>query len=200
MPSLADAGRSETTPTQRLCSAILTRCESASATDYLRLVTAPTHHAYKDVVQPFVTTRWLASSSLRVLRIPCPVPHVAASMLGRGWTYSRYAARATSEPIQTLLEGLLRAEAAHRALGAVTVHYDELVSSEQPLLDALRTLYPEVPVSPPLYLDAAFEAKRDATLALRQTDGYRRLVDDTALVRDQLDQADATVSRQEGFE
>jgi hypothetical protein len=137
--------------------------------------------AYKDVVQPFVVSRWLPSQDFRILKIQRPVVDVAYAMLERGWHYpSRVCPRemesATALDLEAkLLNGLLRAERALATLPGETVSFDALVWDESILSRTLQRLYPENLPADVSYLDTSFVEVRDRVLARRETAAFRHL-------------------------
>jgi len=148
--------------------------------DFLDQTVQPTGFAYKDVVQIFAVCRWLPRSPCRVLRIERSVPDVALAMLSRGWIYPASSATEGREPIKAVIEGLHQAEVRLRALDAVTVRYDDLVASEEPLYRALHELYPGHPLRHRRYRDEDFEHKRKQVMERRRSSDYatiRRLYD-----------------------
>ncbi|MEO1085592.1 MAG: hypothetical protein AAFY88_15230 [Acidobacteriota bacterium] len=143
---------------------------------------------YKDVVQPFVVSRWLEDRRLAdkdapaVLHVRRPLADIAWSMKRANWRYPERAGgvpRAGEEPDDRLLRGLLRArtvlEKLSGAAEVATVEFDEVLRDEQALPRALRKLYPAAQIREVTYLDAAFQRRRDAILARRRGDDWRRL-------------------------
>ncbi len=138
----------------------------------------PRGRAYKDVVQPFVTARWLAGAhgrTLRVMRIHRPLADIAWSMLHAGWQYPARVAMAGTDDIDRLLSGLLRAHAALAQPTAVEVDFDALITNPHTLALALARLYPEVTMPETLFDDADFRAHSDTVLARRNTPLWREL-------------------------
>lgn len=140
---------------------------------FLDQATAREGFLYKDVVQPFVVSRWLPASGLAALRIERPLADVAFAMSERGWLYPRSAADRDGDPERELVAGLLRAERALAEIPGPVVRFDELIHDEEPLAAALRTLYGDMPM--PLYLDDGFRAVRDEVLRRRETDRWKQL-------------------------
>ena len=136
---------------------------------FLDQLVQPTGFAYKDVVQPFVVSRWLtaADRGVSVLRIRRPLADVALSMLGRRWLYPAAPAARGDDAETALLRGLLDAEAALDAVPAVEVEYDALVRDETALVNALRALVPGRTPGPVRYLDASFRQVAQQRLARR---------------------------------
>ncbi len=132
--------------------------------------------AYKDVVQPFVVSRWLPSQDFRILKVQRPVVDVAYAMLERGWHYpSRVAPESEPDLEIRLLNGLLRAERALAALPGEAVTFDALVRDESTLSRTLQRLYPENFPADVSYLDTSFVEVRDRVLARRETAAFRHL-------------------------
>lgn len=142
---------------------------------FLDQATAREGFLYKDVVQPFVVSRWLPASGLAALRIERPLADVAFAMSERGWHYPRAAAGRDGGPERELVAGLLRAERALAEIPGPVVRFDDLIHDEEPLAAALGALYGEVPT--PRYLDDGFRAVRDEVLRRRETERWRRLAE-----------------------
>lgn len=145
---------------------------------FLDTVVRPRDHAYKDVVQPFVTSRWLSQPNghpLRRLRVNRPLADVAWSMLEAGWHYPRVAASATLTDVDRILCGLLQARAALAQLDAIDVDFDELIRSSSVLNEALERLYPETSMHCVPYGNKDFRAHSHAILERRCTTQWRTL-------------------------
>jgi hypothetical protein len=142
---------------------------------FLDQVTRRDGYLYKDVVQPFVVSRWLPASGLAALRIERPVADVAYAMVDRGWLYPRSAAGCGGGPERELVAGLARAQRALAAIPGPVVRFDDLIHDEEPLAAALCSLYGDVPV--PRYLDDGFRAVRDEILRRRSTERWARLAE-----------------------
>jgi hypothetical protein len=119
-----------------------------------------TGRVYKDVVQPFVVSRWLPGKGLAVLRLRRPIADVALSMQSHGWWYpERAAERAGGEDgdrLDRLLRGLLRASEALATVSAVVVEFEDLLRDPEALRSALADLYPGLGIPPLEYLDDEF--------------------------------------------
>ncbi len=145
---------------------------------FLDTVVRPCDHAYKDVVQPFVTAHWLSENngrSLRLLRVNRPVADVAWSMLEAGWHYPAVAASAALPDVDRLLCGLLRARAAFAQLQAVDIEFDALIQRSSVLAEVLARLYPGVALHAIPPGDADFRAYSRTVLARRSTARWRML-------------------------
>lgn len=146
---------------------------------FLDQLVRPTGFAYKDVVQPFVVSRWLtaAERGLPVLRIRRPLADVALAMLTRRWLYPARAPRRNppDDLVTALLRGLLAAEAALDAVSAVVVDYDILVRDETALAEALHALAPGRALGPVRYVDGWFRQARGERLARRDGPWYQAL-------------------------
>jgi hypothetical protein len=143
--------------------------------------------AYKDVVQPFVLGGWDGLGDFRVLKVRRDVAEVAYTMLKRQWLYPARAARVFDAHPWTLVEGLVRAEAALDALPGETVEYADAVLGHDPLERALRRLYPDAPVAPPRYIDRGFvRTRRRLEAERRDSLVFRRLETIVVEVRERL--------------
>jgi hypothetical protein len=143
---------------------------------FLDHAVVPRGFAYKDVVNPFLLSRWLQAREFPVLRIERDVVEVALAMHARRWLYP--ACRSTFLDELGLVDGLLRARAALRQVPAVVVHFDQIVRDESVLRQALEQLYPGQAVPALHYLDDAFAGRRDEILRRYQTERYRKLADE----------------------
>jgi hypothetical protein len=142
---------------------------------FLDQVVQPTGFAYKDVVQPFLMSAWLARQPVRVLRIQRPVADVAFSTLTRGWCYPENAATRAGDREGAVVEGLLRAEGALGAIPAETLRYDDFLTDERHLHRCLARLYPEVDVEPIAYMGPNFNQEKYRQLARRATPRHHQL-------------------------
>lgn len=147
--------------------------------------------AYKDVVQPFVTSAWLPASGLAVLCIRRRLADVVFSMLRMEWHYPARAAacEGEGEPLSAetaVVRGLLAAETALQALPGEGVDFEDLIGDEEVLLAALRRLYPEARVRGVRFLGERFTRRRDEVLARRSTDAYQRIERSIALQQHRL--------------
>ncbi|MBV9924882.1 MAG: hypothetical protein JOZ96_07705 [Acidobacteria bacterium] len=138
-------------------------------------VVRPRGRVYKDVVQPFVVSGWLARRRLPVLRIRRPLAEVARAMTAHGWLYPHHAAPGEGPTTRGLIRGLIRAERALDALSAEVLNFEELVESEEPLRAALRRLYPEAELKPAGYIDDHFRRRARAVAARREEPGWPAL-------------------------
>jgi hypothetical protein len=150
---------------------------------YLDDVVALHGRVYKDVVQPFAASAWLAGSDLAVLRIRRPLADVALAMERRGWLYPERAAPPACAPEDRLLLGLRAAERAHeelaaaggwRSLAVETVEFDDLIAGPAALRDALGRLYPEREITVP-DPGEEFRAYSGQVLASRSSERWREL-------------------------
>ncbi|HYG82328.1 MAG TPA: hypothetical protein VD861_18165 [Pyrinomonadaceae bacterium] len=147
-------------------------------TDFLEQVVKPAGFIYKDVVNPFVVSEWLKGRDLRVLRIKRDLTDVVFAMLTRQWLYPHRAVgdgRGRTE--EAMIEGLVRADAALAAVPAVELDFDDLISDESPLRDALMKLYPDFEGLNVSYMDDGFHSRKEAVLSRRKTDVYRAVRD-----------------------
>jgi hypothetical protein len=146
------------------------------AMDFLDQAAVRSGFAYKDVVHPFVVSEWLKSSELRVLRIKRNLTDVVFSMLAHNWLYPRAASRNQTDIEAALIEGLIRADMALDEVPAERVDFDDLVTDENALRNALLKLYPSVSVLTFQYLNEPFCAIRDRQVLRRRTlDQYQKL-------------------------
>jgi hypothetical protein len=156
-------------------------------TTYLDSTALRQGFAYKDVVQPFVIGGWEGLGEFKVLKVRRSVAEVAYTMLKRQWLYPARAASVFDAHPWALVEGLLRAEAVFDALPGETVDYADAVLDHEPLSDALRRLYPDVPVGPTHYIDRAFARTRRRLEAERRDSlVFRRLEWIVSAVRERL--------------
>jgi hypothetical protein len=143
--------------------------------------------AYKDVVQPFVVCGWEGLRDFRVLKVRRDVAEVAYTMLKRQWLYPAHAASVFDVHPWTLVEGLVRAEAALDELPGETVEYAAAVLGHEPLEGAVRRLYPDTPVASPRYIDRGFVRTRRRLEAERHDSlVFRRLESIVVEVRERL--------------
>jgi hypothetical protein len=143
----------------------------AALGQFLSHIVQPQGFAYKDVVQPFVSARWLLRSSLPILRIRRPLADIAWSMLAQGWLYPARGAEGEA----ALIHGLAEADQALATLPGEVVDYDDLIASEAALESALMNLYPDREIGPVRYLDDNFARRRDAVLRRRGEPRYQEL-------------------------
>jgi hypothetical protein len=145
----------------------------ARVTAFLDQIVQPEDFIYKDVVQPFVASAWLAGrSDLAVLKIlPDPV-HVASAIVAKGWSYPMFASDGQGGKLRQIVQGLLRAEAAILAAPGETVRFTDLVGDSSPLRDVLQRLYPEAAVPEIPYLTPEFLANREAVQQRRADPAY----------------------------
>ncbi|NKC10713.1 MAG: hypothetical protein GKR94_00460 [Gammaproteobacteria bacterium] len=167
------------------------RCEKMRT--FLEQLAIRRGYAYKDVVQPFVVSKWLATTSgMPVLRIDRPLVDVVYAMLARDWVYPRNAATLSTDREGAVIEGLIRARASLDAIaGAQAVHFDELTVDSNVLEKAFTNLYPQTNIALPNYRTPDFVAELTPVLARRRTSRYRRLQHRCRYIAEQLDLADA---------
>ncbi len=138
-------------------------------------VVQPSGFVYKDVIQPFVVSAWLPTTSLRVLRIVRPVADVAYAMAIRAWDYPAAVASSRRSGDAALVEGLVRAEAALSGVPGVALRYDDLVTDEDLVMAVLAALYPEVEVGRVRYRNEVFDRERRRQFARRAVPRYKEL-------------------------
>lgn len=149
-------------------------------TDFLEQVAKPTGFAYKDVVNPFIVSEWLKGRDFRVLHIKCNLTDVVFTMLYRQWFYPRRAiSDGGTHAEEAMIKGLIRADAVLTAVPAVQLDFDDLISDESFLRNALTKLYPEFEELNVSYMDDNFHLRREAVLSRRKTNAY-------GLVRDKV--------------
>lgn len=159
----------------------------AGMTGYLDGTALRQGFAYKDVVQPFVVAGWEGLADFEVLKVRRSVAEVAYTMLKRRWLYPARAARVFDAHPWSLVEGLVRAEAVLDALPGETVEYADAVLAHEPLMDALRRLYPDAPVEPVRYIDRGFDRTRRRLEAERRDSLiFRRLEWIVSEIRERL--------------
>lgn len=147
-------------------------------TDFLEQVVTPLGFVYKDVVNPFIVSEWLKGRDFRVLRIKRDLTDVVFTMLNRRWFYPRRAVGDGRNGMEeAMIEGLVRADAALAALPAVQLDFDDLISNESVLRDALTKLYPDFDGLNVSYINDSFHLRKEALLASRKTNAYRAVRD-----------------------
>lgn len=147
--------------------------EFAKITAFLDQIVRPEGFIYKDVVQPFVASAWLAGRrDLAVLKILPDLAHVASAILARGWSYPTLASDGQGGRLRQLVQGLQRAEAAVLAAPGEAIRFADLVSDDSPLRAVLQRLYPEAAVPEIPYLTADFLANREAVRQRRADPAY----------------------------
>ncbi|MGB7922834.1 MAG: hypothetical protein WCF57_06285 [Pyrinomonadaceae bacterium] len=162
-----------------------------SAMDFLDEATVPEGFAYKDVIHPFVVAQWLKTSEFRVLRIKRNLTDVVFSMLAHKWFYPRAAAEQHQDDAEAaVIEGIIRADMALDDAPGERIDFDDLVSDERVLRNALLKLYPSVDVLNFQYLNEAFCAFRDQeVLQRRKLAEYQRLDEKVGRALDALERA-----------
>ena len=146
------------------------------AMDFLDQATVPSGFAYKDVVHPFVVSEWLRSSEFRVLRIKRNLTDVVFSMLAHRWFYPKAASQNETDVETAVIEGIIRADAALDKAPGEHIDFDQLISDESVLRNALVKLYPSASVLNFQYLNEKFCAFRDEQVLHRRTFAeYKRL-------------------------
>ena len=131
--------------------------------------------AYKDVVQPFIVSRWLREHpTTRVLKIVPNLAHVAFAMLARRWLFPTTVAIDGTCLEERMMSGLLQASAALEAVPGEQVAYDDLLDGFGSLREALSRLYPGKAVDA-LPVDADFETGRAAVLNRRASPLFQSL-------------------------
>lgn len=159
------------------------------AIDFLDQATVPAGFAYKDVVQPFVVSEWLRSSQFRVLRIKRNLTDVAFSMLNQGWHYPRFASRGEGDPLEMVIEGIIRADMALESVPGERVDYDDLIADESVLRNALVKLYPNDAMHEFKYSDS-FRATGETILQRRSSDQYKMLGERVEKLADSIRQSE----------
>ncbi len=156
----------------------LTQVESQpgfdAALSHLETVVRTEGFIYKDVVQPFAVAAFLEKASCRVLHLRREVEDVAFHMQRRGWLTAGRDGLATLLRAQHVLDGIPQ---------AVTIDFDQLIFDETVLSEAIGTQV--------TYLKDAFQHDRDAVLALRQSDEYKRLAERVTEVRESMKTVEA---------
>lgn len=156
-------------------------------TEFLGHATAPAGFAYKDVVQPFAVAGWEGIREFNVLAIRRDVAEVTYAMLKRRWRYPSEAALLNREAPWSVIEGLLRAEAAIAATGAEVVEYADAIRSHATLETALARLYPDADLRPLRYIGRPFERRRRRLEAERRySHVFARIEYAVEVVREQL--------------
>lgn len=154
---------------------------------FLRQATEAEGFAYKDVVQPFIAAAVAASGRLTVLRIRRNLAEVAHSMWANGWLYPECAARLPGELLDRALEGLILGEAALDTIAAAgLVEYEDLVTDESKLHEALCRLYPGTEIPRFSYIDDRFKEGRERIRARHSQPAFREIEDRLEAVRARL--------------
>ena len=152
---------------------------NARLSDFLDQVTVRNGFAYKDVIQPFVVSKWLPSTNLKVLKIRRNLADVAYSMMNHKWYYPEQAGesrhREHGERVFSVVNGLLRAQRVQATVPGESVDFDDFVRDCGVFCDALRRLYPDQEVPRFDYLTEAFCRDRDRVLARRSTEEFHQL-------------------------
>jgi hypothetical protein len=145
----------------------------AKVTAFLDQIVQPEGFIYKDVVQPFVSSDWLAGRrDLAVLKILPDLVHVASAVVARNWSYPAAASDGQGGRLRRIVQGLLQAEQAILAAPGEAVAFADLVSGRSSLRASLQRLYPEVPVGDLPEQTPAFLAKREAVSRRRADPAY----------------------------
>jgi hypothetical protein len=142
---------------------------------FLAQVTAAHGFIYKDVVQPFAAARWLAGQDFPVLKLHRRVEDVAYAMIARRWFYPADAFPGESVT-GAMLHGLRRAWDAIESVPGETVDFEDLITREEVLGEALRSLYPGATLRLRSLRGPGFERKREEVLNRRQTPLYQDLL------------------------
>lgn len=151
---------------------------------------------YKDVTQPFVIGSWVRQNpNVRVLKIMPNIPHVAFAMMQRKWMYPTVASRQIGDEATMMIEGLLMAEGVLREVPGEEIGFDVLLQGTE-ALEAMLERHAEGAPLAPFGLPEDFERRRDAVLARRSLDAFKRLEDLEYEIRTQMARrVDAFVAR-----
>ncbi len=79
------------------------------------------------------------------------------------------------DPELLVLDGLLRADRALASVPGVQVQYDDLITCEDTLVDALSQLYPACRPAHVHYITAGFQRKRARQIALHNSEEFHRI-------------------------
>lgn len=131
--------------------------------------------AYKDVVQPFVVAEWLKSRRCPAIRIKRDIAEVAFSMLKNRWYYPTRMEPESGDLQRSILNGLAFAERVLDAIPAVHLNFDEVIFSEEPLQEALFSLYGRGSVKPIKYIDDQFKVDRQRILERKSSRDFEAL-------------------------
>ncbi len=127
-------------------------------------------HCYKDVTQPFATSKWLINQQqkLAVIRIERPLTDIAYAMQAQGWRYPANAINNTEYHLDNFLNGLIIARNALRTVPAISVPFDDLIHDETTLATALQKLYPNNAINSIQYITPAFSEHTRQILSRRK--------------------------------
>ena len=153
---------------------------------FLEEASVASNYVYKDVIQPFVMTHWLATKDYPVLKIKRSLTDITYSLLKKKWHYPERAARMQTTSTAKIIEGLWRARQAIDRIDGPSIHFDEIIQEESYLQDALRQLYPQQNLPLVHYLDDHFCRNRFLYLKRRETDQYQELQELVQKVQAQL--------------
>ena len=154
---------------------------------FLDQAAAPEGFIYKDVVHPFVVSRWLNTREIQVLKIKRPLADVAFSMLTKQWYYPAMAAdeKNSIDNIEAaVIQGLVLAEKAIDQAPGETIAYDILVQDEQIITKVLERLYPEENVIPMGFIDDDFRRQGQQVLERRKTGIYKKIEEKITLQKE----------------
>jgi len=163
------------------------RARFKKITAFLNQVVVSHGFAYKDVVQPFVVSRWIKENRPPTLKVKRNIADVAYSMLSKSnnWHYPGRLFPET-EPVElAVIQGLLRAQEALDSIPGVEIDFDRLIEDEGSLYSALTSLYGDgVRIKDPEYIDHKFRARRDEVMGRRRTQEYAAILDHVKRARE----------------
>jgi hypothetical protein len=142
---------------------------------FLDQTVCPIGYVYKDVVQPFLLTRWLSRHRFPTIRIKRPLADVAYSMMSRGWYYPASVFPEMQDRELALLKGLVLANQSLDLLPGKHIDFDKLIYDEEIVRKALASFYPHLKPRAIRYIDPSFERMRDDILARRKSRHYKSI-------------------------
>lgn len=145
--------------------------------------TQPLNFIYKDVVQPFVVSKWLPSRNFKVIKIKRELTDVVFSMYRKQWFYPGNGVSPRPDRLDALIEGLLLAEYRLAGLAGVELDFERLVNDEMYLSDQLAELYPGSRLTQQTAYQRHIMDNRQNHLADKTSDAYLSLAEKVAQAR-----------------
>ncbi|MEL7146119.1 MAG: hypothetical protein AAFO69_07100 [Bacteroidota bacterium] len=117
----------------------------------------PQEYVYKDVVQPFLVTEWLAAEQYPTIIIHRNPVDVAIAMWQRDWYYPANVTSSGSSLKKQLMTGLYDAQSALATVRGVAIQFEHLLKDEVVIQSALKDLYNSNNIPVVRYLSPAFK-------------------------------------------